>query len=349
MANIEKIVTREVVFEVADRLKASGVEPSNRKVLHELGGGSMTTIAGHLRDWKAQQEIAGPAQTDSVEVPTSVLDVGNHAVGAIWQACSIESRREIEAIAEQANQRVKEAEGDRDKVLSELAEAEMELTAEQSCIVALEKDIAGLRDQCTTLQFDNEHLQSEERKAKAVTEEIERRATELANSLKHERERATKLSSELGALQLVAQRVVSVESANEGLHGENDRLRESMDVERRQREELAKAERLQATELAIAQAENARLSEKLAEVEKRNADEILSINDKLQRMERERDAARVEVGEAAIANAKLSGQIEAIRQQVNEQTAALFVLSSNKDMDKSSVNMAKKTNKTTDY
>lgn len=345
MANIEKIVTREVIFEMADRLKASGVEPSNRKILHELGGGSMTTIAGHLRDWRAQQEIAAPSQVESVEVPAAVLDVGNHAVAAIWQACSIEARREIEAVAEQANQRVKEADGDRDKVLAELAEAEMELTAEQARIVALEKDIAGLRGLCTTLQVENEHFQSEEQKAKAVAEEIERRATELADSLKHERERADKLSSELSALQPVAQRVVSVESANEGLHAENNRLHESLIVERQQREELAKAERLQATELAHAQAENTRLSEKLAEVKKRSTEEIVRINERVQRMERERDAARFEKGEAAVANAKLSGLLEATRQQVNEQTAALLALSSNKDMVKSSMDMTKEKNK----
>ncbi len=326
MANVEKIVTREVVFETADRLKASGVEPSNRKVLHELGGGSMTTIAGHLRDWKAQQDIAAPAPVEAVEVPASVLDAGNHAVAAIWQACSIEARREIEAVTEQANQRVKEAEGDRDKVLTELAEAEAELTTEQARAVALEKDVAGLRDQCTTLQADNEHLQTEEQKAKAVAEEIERRAAELADSLKHERERADKLAVELAALQPVAQRVASVESANDGLRVENDRLRESLAAERQQREELAKAERSQATELARAQADNTRLAEQLADVKKRSTEEILRGSEKLQRMEAEREAARREAGEAAVANGKLSGQLEALQRQVSEQTATLRAL-----------------------
>ncbi|MEX3614326.1 MAG: DNA-binding protein [Burkholderia gladioli] len=319
MANVEKIVTREVVFETADRLKASGVEPSNRKVLHELGGGSMTTIAGHLRDWKAQQDIAAPAPVEAVEVPASVLDAGNHAVAAIWQACSIEARREIEAVTEQANQRIKEAEGDRDKVLTELAEAEAELTTEQARAGALEKDVAGLRDQCMALQADNEHLQTEEQKAKAVAEEIERRAAELADSLKHERERADKLAADVAALQPVAQRVASVESANEG-------LRESLVAERQQREELAKAERSLATDLARAQADNTRLAEQLADVKKRSTEEILRGSEKVQRMEAEREAARREAGEAAVANGKLSGQLEALQRQVSEQTATLRAL-----------------------
>jgi hypothetical protein len=35
------------VFEIASRLKDEGVAPTNRKILHELGGGSMKTIAAY--------------------------------------------------------------------------------------------------------------------------------------------------------------------------------------------------------------------------------------------------------------------------------------------------------------
>ena len=78
-----------MVFDEADRLKANGVEPTNRKLLHELGG-SMTTIAGFLRDWKAQQSIAVPGPVETLDVPAAVVDAGNQAVGAIWQACHAE-------------------------------------------------------------------------------------------------------------------------------------------------------------------------------------------------------------------------------------------------------------------
>jgi chromosome segregation ATPase len=197
MANAEKIVTRELVFEVADRIRAEGIEPSNRKVLQEIGGGSMTTIAGHLREWKAHQSIAVPTPADVVQVPPLVVEAGNQAVAVIWQACSAEARREVEAVTEQANQRVKVAEEERDRVLTELAEAEEELSVEHHRVDALKNELLSEGQQLQVLRDSSQHFQAESEKAKAVADEVERRAAGLADALSHERERADRLQSDI--------------------------------------------------------------------------------------------------------------------------------------------------------
>jgi len=185
MANPEKIVTREIVFEVADRLKAAGIDPTNRKVLQEIGGGSMTTIASHLRDWKTHQEIPAPV-TVEVAVPPAVAKTGADAVAAIWQACNAEAKREFESVTEQANQRVKAAEDERDRVLTELSEAEADLNAEREAVVLLREKLAELQEQ-------NNSLSSEAAQARAVVHEVERRASSLAASVQAEREQCEKL------------------------------------------------------------------------------------------------------------------------------------------------------------
>ena len=196
MANAEKIVTRELVFEVADRIRAEGVEPSNRKVLQEIGGGSMTTIAGHLREWKTRQSIAVPTPV-VVEVPPVVVEAGNQAVAVIWQTCSAEARREVEAVTEQANQRIKVAEEERDRVLTELAEAEEELSVEHQKVERLTNALVSEGHQLQALRDSNQHFQAESEKAKAVADEVEHRAADLADSLSHERERAERLQSDI--------------------------------------------------------------------------------------------------------------------------------------------------------
>lgn len=337
------VVTRDMVFDEADRLKASGVEPTNRKLLHELGG-SMTTIAGFLRDWKAQQSIAVPAQVETLDVPAAVVDAGNQAIGAIWQACHAEARREIEAVTEKANQRVKDAEVDRDNVLTELAQADAELTAERARAAALDIELAGLREVHAAMQEQNEHLVTEEQKAKAVAEEIARRADDLDASHKHERDRADKLAEELAALQPVAQRAVAAEGANDGLRAEAARLRDELAAERAQREALAKAERAQATDLAKAEAQVTTLAgqlddakrrgaEQLDELKKRSADEIARLGERAAQADRERDAARQDLAAAVQASSKLAGQVEALQHQVVEQTATLRALTPKPDQD----------------
>ena len=55
MANPAKIVTLESVCKAADKLQSRGIQPSNRKILNEIGGGSMTSIAEFLRQWKVSR------------------------------------------------------------------------------------------------------------------------------------------------------------------------------------------------------------------------------------------------------------------------------------------------------
>jgi chromosome segregation ATPase len=337
-ANPEKIVvTREMVFEAADRLKAGGVDPTNRKLLGELGG-SMTTIATFLRDWRAHQSIAVPSKVEAVDVPAVVLDAGNQALSAIWQVCQAEQQRKVEQVTEEANARVKETEIDRDRVLTELADSDGELKAERARFAEATANLDRLRVEHIAMQTYNEQLVNEAQQTKAVAEEISRRADELAESFKHERDRADKLAEELAALQPVAQRVAAVESENVGLRAEVERLRQSVAQEREQREALARTERAQAAELAQALARVAGLAEQLEDVKKRSAEqidelkqrgagEILRLQEQVQRAEQDRDAARQELASAGTTSGKLAGQVEVLQQQVSEQAATLRAFS----------------------
>ncbi len=72
MAGLDKIVTDELVFSIADRLSAEGRKVSNRVLWDHIGGGSMTTIAGALRRWRERQQIRSELPAERIALPESV-------------------------------------------------------------------------------------------------------------------------------------------------------------------------------------------------------------------------------------------------------------------------------------
>ena len=59
MADNAKLVTDELVAQVAEKLVAAGERVSNRAVWSAIGGGSMTTISAALRRWRDRVAIGG--------------------------------------------------------------------------------------------------------------------------------------------------------------------------------------------------------------------------------------------------------------------------------------------------
>ncbi|MBB2777966.1 UNVERIFIED_ORG: chromosome segregation ATPase [Comamonas terrigena] len=47
-----RLLTQDIVYAAANKLVAQGKRPSNRAVLHEIGFGSMTTLAQLMNDWR---------------------------------------------------------------------------------------------------------------------------------------------------------------------------------------------------------------------------------------------------------------------------------------------------------
>ena len=72
MADNSRIVTDELVAQVAERLAAAGERVSNRAVWSEIGGGSMTTISAALRRWRERQELQPAQHIERAPLPDAV-------------------------------------------------------------------------------------------------------------------------------------------------------------------------------------------------------------------------------------------------------------------------------------
>ncbi|MFC0134346.1 hypothetical protein CR105_23075 [Massilia eurypsychrophila] len=314
MSSQEKpVVTRVMVFAECDRLKASGVEPTNRKLLQELGG-SMTTIAGFLREWRAQQSLVAPPAAEVVEVPATVAEAGSAAVAAIWNACHVEARREIETITEQANQRVQHVVTDRDSVLGELEAADNELKAARASVAELTDALEALRAEFTALQ--TQAVGREAASAATIeqmTLQIEGHTSELVRVHADLNESRQAHAAELSRLTAdFARQLTEQTEAVRAANDEAARLRAKLDDES-DKLAVAKAGELESfKKLTTSQAEAAAALAQVRDENTRHADAV-------KKLEGEMAALRAEGSESARKLAATAGECEALRAQVKSQ------------------------------
>jgi chromosome segregation ATPase len=167
---IERIVTDETVFEIADQLTANGEKVTNRAVWSAIGGGSMTTISQALRRWKERQVLQVTQPIERTPLPASLVDVLHNAATQLWDAALAETKSELEQLAQATNARIAEAQSERDDTL-----AELQTTAEELEQVKAERDAAQA-------EIDSKAQQLANRTAELATLQTELNAQALAST-----------------------------------------------------------------------------------------------------------------------------------------------------------------------
>ena len=183
MAGLEKIVTDELVFGIADRLTGEGRKVSNRLVWDHIGGGSMTTIAGALRRWRERQQLQAEAPAVRAPLPESVAEAMRAGVAQLWKAAQEETQREIDRLTEAANARVADAVAERDSALAELQATVEELQGWQGKAAALEDELREVSRNGDGLRGELASATERAGQAEARAVEIERRADDLQTEL----------------------------------------------------------------------------------------------------------------------------------------------------------------------
>jgi chromosome segregation ATPase len=167
---IERIVTDEAVFEIADQLTANGEKVTNRAIWSAIGGGSMTTVSQSLRRWKEQQEIHVSQPIERTPLPAALVDILHHAAAQLWDAALAETKSELEQLAQATNARIAEAHAERDDTL-----AELQNTAEELEQIKAERDAAQV-------EIDNQAQQLATSAAEIATLKAELNAQTIATT-----------------------------------------------------------------------------------------------------------------------------------------------------------------------
>jgi len=293
--------TEERIIEVAEKLEAEGVNPTQVTVREALGGGSFATIGPVLKRWKESKKEEG--QLAEIRVPEAITERLEALQGAVWQAAVEEADRRLIAEREALHQAQEAAAAEVREHLDSIAALEAEATEYQRKIVALE-------DTCNDLDASRHNAQAELAEQR---EKFQRDKTEITELLL--RESGLKDAAEARAERAEALHREAVEQARSDLAAlraeHKAELAEVAEVKKEAAEQVKKA-----NELAQVQTSRAEKAER--EAQQRGAGE--------QACQSRLEAAQREIEQAKKRMAKLEEKTEKATQEAAELRGELRAL-----------------------
>lgn len=326
----ERIVTPEALRQAVASLRERGIKESARTVYDELGGGSMTTIANLLREFR-KLEAQQPAHlNEPVALPPALDAAMRQSAGEMWKAAQHECAVMVAAVKAQAQNDVAQAEAERDAHLGELEGATRELEEAREKIRALE-EAASTQGQ----ELASERIARNT--AETRTSELDKHVAELQADVKAERCRRDEAEAgRRSAEQALSACQAETARLTEQVNGLTQRLADAgaelartrelndqamKDLERRHAEELARTraagdqalqeqQRRHAEELARMEAKHA---EALAEQKRRSLEAIDKLQKTNQRLESEAKEHIAAARSAAEKAGRLEGELGALK------------------------------------
>lgn len=304
----ERIVTPEALKQAVASLRERGIKESARTIYDELGGGSMTTIANLLREFR-KLEAQQPAQpNEPVALPPALDAAMRQSAGEMWKAAQHECAVMVAAVKAQAQNDVAQAEAERDAHLGELESATRELEEAREKIRTLEEAASAQAQELASERIARNT-------AETRTNELDRHLVELQADIKAERNRrddaeAGRRSAEqaLSACQAETARLA------EQVNGLNQRLADAGAELARTRElndqAMKDLERRHADELARMEAKH---TEALSEQKRRSIEAIDKLQKANQRLESEARDHIAAARSAAEKAGRLEGELDALK------------------------------------
>jgi len=272
--------TEERIIEVAEKLEAEGINPTQVTVREALGGGSFATIGPVLKRWKESKKE--DSQLAEIRVPESITERLEQLQGAVWQAAVEEADRRLMAEREALHQAQEQAAAEVREHLDSIAALEAEAGDYQRKIETLEETAntldADRHNALTELASVKEQAQADQRaSAEAIIHETERREAaearaERAEALHHEALEQSR--TELAALRKEHKAELAEmkqETADQVKAAEKQAQEQAKRAEKAERDAQQRAAGEQACQsrLEAAQRELERMQRRMAELEEK--------------------------------------------------------------------------------
>jgi len=103
-------ISKQEVFTAANQLLGEGKDPTIEQIRQILKTGSNSTIAGHLRDWRATQSDA-QAMAMNEGIPPDIVSV----VKGLWERINTQAGMKVEEIEETAYRAISKLQQELDK------------------------------------------------------------------------------------------------------------------------------------------------------------------------------------------------------------------------------------------
>lgn len=175
-----RLLNHDIVYAAANKLVAQGKRPSNRAVLHEIGFGSMTTLAQLMNDWRSNAPaIVATAQPLPVGLLRELESLQRNTEKAIRAECAadLEDAQGSEQLLIQENEQLL---GQVAAMQGELQAAREAATTAQAQLAQLQTDHAALKSELVSERSNLAELRIELTKASLrIDETIPRLVQEL--------------------------------------------------------------------------------------------------------------------------------------------------------------------------
>lgn len=143
----KKLVTEEMVAQVAEELRTEGSEPTTKKLKERIGAGSYTTIQRYLELWREKQ-----SQLSAVALPEELSELARRFACGAWDLASrvaaeevSEAKQQAAAIQAAARTEAQDAYAEIRRLEGVVTEQEAELSERASAQQQAEIDLAQLR------------------------------------------------------------------------------------------------------------------------------------------------------------------------------------------------------------
>jgi chromosome segregation ATPase len=306
---------KDRIFAAADDLYAENGEFPNVDAVRQRARAGMNYVVEALKEWRQKQRMLVQSVREPLpaELHDAMTGFGNH----IWEV----AQRLANDALESARAAFEAEKSDLARLSAEQSDAYEALAAEHERTV---EEFTRLQGRAAQLEEERSALGEQLRMAQqeahvAATETREKAA--LVDRLEKDLERARTDVDGVRAELTASRRELADErekaSKAEAKHGaEKEAARREIDELRRRDKELAQELANSQRAATKAEAERDKLSEQLADVRKRTADEIHRALEKVQQREAEAAQARKEARAAGEQLARTSGELDAAKAQV---------------------------------
>lgn len=175
-----RLLNHDIVYAAANKLVAQGKRPSNRAVLHEIGFGSMTTLAQLMNDWRSNAPaIVATAQPLPVGLLHELESLQRNIEKTVRTECAadLEDARDSEQLLIQENEQLI---GQVAAIQAEVQAAREAATTAQAQLAQLQTDHAALKSELVSERSNLAELRIELTKASLrIDETIPRLVQEL--------------------------------------------------------------------------------------------------------------------------------------------------------------------------
>ena len=270
-------ITREQILETASRLQAQGIKPTQTNVREALGGGSFTTIAEALREWRADQDQT--AQLQQVVIPSDITDRTQVLIAQVWETAQtlandrlVKEREALEHKEALINAEIDEA----NKVIETLENEQAELTAQ---LDTLTNENSSLNTRNNELENIVNSLKTQLQAEKDRADQATAHANQLQAKLDEQNAKIERLTADLATATTTANNVTATAQEHaqradkataelQNTHIENAKLIGTADTLKEQLTKYEATTTTQAEKINLLTAQLARLEQ----IEKENAE-----------------------------------------------------------------------------